>query len=172
VSIADQGGIDSITREGHARLSAELKVLLTDGRRELLERLRDVREDGADASDNAGLADVLEEQSRLERRIADIRSTLATARIAEPLVDGTAGIGARVTVRTATGGRTLQYELVGAQEADLSAGRLSIASPVGQALLGRAAGDVVEVEAPAGKLSMEIVSVEDSGGFDASVAVA
>ena len=80
----------------------------------------------------------------------------------EPALDGTIGIGAYVRLRT-SGGTTIDYQLVGAAESDPSRGRISVESPVGEALLGRVAGDVVEAEAPGGLRRFEIVAVDHVG---------
>jgi transcription elongation factor GreA len=77
----------------------------------------------------------------------------------EPVLDGTIGVGAFVQLRTA-GGTTADYQLVGAAESDPSQRRISVESPVGEALLGHAAGDVVDVDAPGGRRRFEIVAVD------------
>ena len=153
-------GFGSITRDGYERLQAELDELVTARRPALAEWLRDAREDGGEPGENAGVAEALEERALLEQRISELRRRLAEARIVEPTLDGTIGIGAHVILRTGTG-TTTDYQLVGAAESDPARRRISVTSPVGQALLGHAAGDVVEVEAPGGRRRFEVVSVDD-----------
>jgi transcription elongation GreA/GreB family factor len=126
----------SMTLEGYHRLRSELAVLRTER-----------RQDG------------LQEQDQLEGRIAQLAEALAAARIVLPVDDGTAGIGTRVSVRRQDGG-VADYELVPASEADVPRGRISVASPVAQALAGRSRGDVVEVETPRGRMQLEILAVE------------
>ncbi len=148
----------AITAAGHAQLTVELEALRTTARSELSERLREAREDG-DLSDNPALADALEEQAQLERRIADLEAQLAAARVVPPTTDGEAGVGSAVRVRDLSTGELHEFELVGAIEADAANGRVSVAAPVGRALTGRRAGDRVEVEAPRGTTALEILAV-------------
>jgi transcription elongation factor GreA len=152
-------GLGSITRAGYERLQAELDELVTVERAELARWLRDAREDGGEPGENADVAEALEERALLEQRIAELRRRLAEARIVEPADDGTAGIGAYVRLRIDDGKTTL-YQLVGSAEGDPAHQRLSIDSPVGRAIAGRAAGDVVEVDAPGGARRLEILGVE------------
>jgi transcription elongation factor GreA len=147
-----------ITPEGHERLQAELAQLVTTRRAEIAEWLRDAREDGSEPGENPGLGEALEQRRFVERQIAKLEHRLATARIVEPAADGTADVGAHVHLRL--NGSPRVYQLVGALEADPSQRRLSIDSPVGRALLGRAAGDVVEVDAPKGRCRFEIVAID------------
>lgn len=150
-----------ITREGHQRLRAELERLVNVGRREMAQWLREAREDRDPPGENAGLAAILQERAALERRIDELERMLAWARIAEPPINGIAGIGQRVLVRGNSGQAPTEYVLVGAMEADLAQRRLSVDSPVGRALMGRRAGDTIEVEAPGGARTIEILAVGD-----------
>lgn len=111
------------------------------------------------ATDNPALFDVLEEQAQLERRIETLEARLAAARIAEPNGDGSAGIGSWVRLRDLETSELVEYELVGAIEADLDEGRLSVDAPVGRALLGAAAGETVAVSCPRGELRFQVISV-------------
>jgi transcription elongation factor GreA len=148
-----------MTRDGYERLQTELEELITVHRPTVARWLREAREDGGEPGENAGVADALEEREQLERRIAELRHRLGEARIVEPTLDGTIGIGAFVRLRTA-GGPTIEYQLVGAAEADPAQRRLSVESPVGAALVGLVAGDDVEVEAPGGRHRFEIVEFQ------------
>ena len=147
-----------ITADGYERLRAELDWLRDEGRRELEERLRDARLDG-DVADNPALLEVLEEHAQLERRIAVLEDQLAQVRVVTPRRDGVAGLGTRVQVRDVETGETAEYELVGAIEADVGNGRVSINAPVGRALVGRRAGERVEVVTPGGTSSLEVLDV-------------
>ncbi len=153
------GGPGSMTREGYERLQAELEELITVRRPAVVEWLREARDDGGEPGENAGVAEALEERALLEQRIAELRRSLAEARIVEPTLDGTIGIGAFVRLATPDG-PTVEYQLVGAAESDPSRRRISVQSPVGEALLGHAAGEGVEVDAPGGRRTFEIVSVD------------
>jgi transcription elongation factor GreA len=147
-----------VTAEGYERLCSELESLRSEGRRVMSERLREARADGH-LEDNPALFDVLEEQAQLERRIATLEARLAAARIAEPNGDGSAGIGSSVQLRDLETRELVEYEVVGAIEGNVGQGRVSIEAPVGRALLGAGAGDIVTVACPRGELRFEVVSV-------------
>jgi transcription elongation factor GreA len=147
-----------MSAEGYARRCRELEVLRTDGRRELSKRVGEARRDG-DIADNPVLQDLLEEHFQLERRIALLEAWLGAAEVVEPVADGRAEMGSVVCVRDGRG-ETYEYELVGPLEFDPGNGRISIAAPVGQALMGQRAGESVEVDTPRGRLVFEVVSVQ------------
>jgi transcription elongation factor GreA len=161
VSVA-AGQSGSITPQGYQRLRDELHELVTVRRPEIARWLRDARADGGEPGENLDLGEALDEQALLELRIAELQRRLAVARVVECAGDGTVSIGSHVRFRTSSG-QTLAYQLVGAHEGDPGRRLLSVASPVGEALLGRVAGDVVEVEAPGGTRRLEILAVESSG---------
>jgi transcription elongation factor GreA len=117
------------------------------------------KEDGGEPGENLAVAVALDEQASLERRIDELEATLALARIADQPVDGVAGIGQRVHIRILPDATPIEYHLVGAAEADPASGRISIDSPVGQALVGHRAGDTVSVETPGGARTVEIIAV-------------
>jgi transcription elongation factor GreA len=150
-----------LTRDGYERLREELLRLVTIERAEITERLREARQNGGDLSDNPDLIGALEDQEVLERRIALLRPTIASARIVdEPPADGTIGIGSYVRLRDIGNGRTAEYDLVGSIEADPVQRRLSADSPVGRALFGQRTGDLVEVEAPRGRMRFRVLEAE------------
>jgi transcription elongation factor GreA len=129
-----------ITRDGLDKLRAEL------------EQLRAVRQAEADAGE--------EQQVLLERRIAVLEQCLAEATLAEP--DGRNGVvdvGELVTVRNRDTGEVHEYRLVGTLESAPAEGRISVVSPLGQALLGRRVGEIASVGAPKGTLRFEVVSI-------------
>lgn len=147
-----------ITAGGLARLEQELEELRDGGRQELAERFRTARNDG-DVAENPALIDLLEEHAQLERRIAVLEAQVANARVVAPSRDGVAGLGTSVRVRDSATGEVAEYELVGAAEADVGNGRVSLAAPVGRALFGRRKGNVVEVETPRGTIALEVLAV-------------
>ena len=147
-----------VTAEGYAQLRAELEELLTEGRGGMSARVERARADG-DLADNSALYAVLEEQAQLERRIAALEEQFVGARIAEPPVDGTAGIGSWIRVRDEATGEIAKYELVGAIETDVGNGRVSVDAPIGHALAGRRRGDIVEVGTPRGLVRLELLDV-------------
>ena len=129
-------------------------------RRSLADALREAREDGAEP-ENAAVAAALEQVAALEQRIGELEAMLSIARIADPPPDGVAGIGQRVRIRLAGGLDPVEYHLVGALECDPERRRISVESPVGEALVGRRAGDVVDVDTPGGARTVEVVAVGD-----------
>jgi transcription elongation factor GreA len=147
------------TAEGYRRLRLELDALRTQGRRAMRERLRAARDDGH-LDDNQDLFDALEERTILERRIAVLEDRLVSARVVEPGEGGGAGIGSSIRLRNLDTGGVLDYELVGAREGDARRGRISVDAPVGRALLGAVAGDLVTVASPRGRLRFEVVGVD------------
>jgi transcription elongation factor GreA len=155
---------EPMTRDGYERLRAELDELVTIRRPQVADELRTAREEGAEASENSVMAAVLADRAGIERRIEELEAALAFARIAEPPPAGVAGIGRHVRIRVAPADHVLGYVLVGAVEADAATGRISIESPIGEALMGRRAGETVEVQTPGGLRTVEIVAVEDDEG--------
>lgn len=152
---ADQ--LRSITPEGHERLSAQLAELVTVRRPDVVRWLRDARGGGA-PDDNPDHADALETYALLERRIAALRHTLARAEIIDSAPQDTAGIGTSVHLRMPDG-HTTRCQLVRAAEAHPQEQRISIESPVGQAIFDRRPGDVVAVHAPGGTQRVEILAI-------------
>jgi transcription elongation factor GreA len=153
-----------ITPAGLARLSEHLDRLKTEGREAVARRLRDAFTSDADPSSNADYLAAREEQAMLERRIAELDRRLDGALVAE--ADGANGVvdvGERVRLRDLDSGRRVAYELVGSLEADPAAGRVSIESPLGRALLGRRRGETVAVDAPKGTLRYKITGIEAAG---------
>ena len=150
----------AMTREGYERLRKELAMRTMISRVEIGDRLRDAREHGGEVADNLELIDALEDKDFLERRIATLEASLASARVVDdPPRDGTIGIGTRVQLHDIDSGRATEYDVVGSIEADPVQRRLSAESPVGRALLGRRSGDVLEVEAPRGRMRFRILAV-------------
>ncbi|HET8606868.1 MAG TPA: transcription elongation factor GreA, partial [Gaiellaceae bacterium] len=151
----------AITRAGLARLATELERLRTEGRAEIAERIRHAASVEANAVESSDYQHAREEQAALESRIAVLEERLAEAVIVDPDAgNGVADVGERVRVRDLDNGRSHEYELVGTLESDAFAGRISILSPVGGALLGCRPGDTVSVETPRGRLRLEVLAVE------------
>jgi transcription elongation factor GreA len=150
-----------ITRQGYERLTAELEQLKTIGRQEVADALREARADGGELGENSAIAEALDAAATLERRIDELTAVLAACQIADPPTPGVVGLGQRVVLRLSPGARPTIYQVVGALEADPSAGRISGDSPVGRAVMGRQAGERVEVETPGGDRTVEILDVGD-----------
>jgi transcription elongation factor GreA len=152
-----------ITAEGRDRLEAELDRLTTDGRQEIAERLRHAAATEANAGESAGYLIVREDQALLERRIAVLTERLQSAQVVEPTFgNGRVDVGERVRVRDLESGARLELELVGTLESDATAGRISVASPLGRAILGLRRGQIADVDAPRGRRRFKILAVETS----------
>ena len=150
-----------ITREGLERLNDELDRLKTDGRRGVAERLRHAATSEANLAQNAEYLDARHELISLEQRIARLEGRLGSARMVEPVIgNGRVGVGERVRVRDIASGKRLEVELVGPLESDLSAGRVSVASPLGKALVGLRRGEIADVPTPRGRRSFKVLAVE------------
>jgi len=150
---------DQITPEGYEALKAEVAELEGPARREIAERIKTAREWG-DLKENSEYHDAKNEQAMLERRIAVLTERLRNAEVVrEPQTAGEVAVGTTVQLRDKESGRSVSYRLVGATEADLAEGRLSVESPIAQAALGHRAGDVVVARTPRGDRSYEVVSV-------------
>jgi transcription elongation factor GreA len=148
----------TLTADGAARLRAELTELVEVRRPEVVARIRSAKELG-DLKENADYHAAREEQSFLEGRIQALEARLRVAVVAaSPVAGAGADIGSRITVEI--DGETETYTLVGSAEADASAKRLSVASPVGRALVGAQAGDEVTVETPRGPAHYRVLAVD------------
>jgi transcription elongation factor GreA len=150
-----------ITSEGFERLNKELDRLKSEDRRRLADRLREATTSEANPTQNTEYHDAREAKIRLEQRIVLLQERLRWARVVEPcLGNGRIDLGERVRVREVASGHSLEFELVGQLEANLAAGRVSVASPLGQALVGLREGEIAEVDAPSGRFGFEVLAVE------------
>jgi transcription elongation factor GreA len=151
-----------LSADGLARLHQEHAELIGTRRPEVIARIKSAKELG-DLKENADYTAAREEQSFLEGRIAAIEALLRDAKVIEAPMGGRAGridLGSKVSIEEVDEpGEVTVYELVGTAEADPAAGRISNASPVGRALVGKAAGDTVAVRTPRGEVSYRIVEV-------------
>lgn len=166
------GTVVPITPEGHRILRERLAALTTAGRAEASARVRAARADDADPAENAELISALQAQEQLERRIAELESQLHRAEVIDGVsADGRVALGTRLRLRR-VGARQppREYQIVSSIEADPARGRLSIESPVGAAVLGRRAGDTVEVAVPSGTVRFVVTAVEDVYAVDAMAA--
>jgi transcription elongation factor GreA len=147
-----------LTQDGLRQLEAELDVLVRVRRGEIAERIRQARDFG-DIAENAEYAEAKNEQSLVEGRIQTLEAMLRNAVVIEdePRETGVVGVGAEVRVSSDEGEE--RYAIVGAAEADPLRGRISNESPLGRALLGHRAGDVVEWSSPSGTSRVRILFV-------------
>ena len=150
----------SLTQQGYAELETELAAL----RDKRLEAIDEVRRAAADKDfrENAPLEAAREQRGQLEGRIRELEETLksATTITKKQEVTPTLSVGDSIILRDLTSGEELRYRLVSPNEVDPTKGKISIASPIGKAIIGRGQGEVVEVAAPAGKLRYEMKQIE------------
>jgi transcription elongation factor GreA len=148
-----------LTNDGLQRAVSQLEFLRTVGRSKVAQYLHEAKEAG-DVIDNAAYEDAKNEQARLEGRILELEQLLAKAKLIDSKINSDeVTLGSIVRMRTSDD-RECSYTLVGAFEAQPSAGRISNESPVGRALLGHKTGDTVIVSTPGGVKEYTILSIE------------
>jgi len=150
-----------MTLRGAEALRSELKRLKSEARPNVIKAIAEARGHG-DLSENAEYHAAREQQGFIEGRIGEIEAKLSTAEIIDTSrMANTSKIvfGASVELENQDDGGAVKYQIVGEDEADIRAGRVSISSPIARALVGKSEGDVVDVDAPGGVKSFEVVSV-------------
>jgi transcription elongation factor GreA len=149
-----------MTAEGLARLEEELRVLRAEERPAVIRAIAEARAHG-DLSENAEYHAAREKQSFIEGRIADLEAVIPSVEVIDVsrLSGEVVKFGARVTIVDEESEDEKTYRIVGAYEADMKKGSISISSPLAQALIGKKVGDSVEVPAPGGSRSVEITGV-------------
>ena len=151
-----------LTVTGAKKLQEELQELKTVVRPRIIEAIAVAREHG-DLKENAEYHAAREQQSFAEGRIAEIESKLSNAQIIDVTkidANGKVVFGATVEIEDIESGASVSYQIVGEDEADIKAGRISIGSPIARALIGKEVEDVVVVNAPGGSKEYEIISIE------------
>jgi len=149
-----------MTAEGLARLEDELRVLRAEERPAVIRAIAEAREHG-DLSENAEYHAAREKQSFIEGRIADLESVIPSVEVIDvsKVTGDQVRFGAKVTIVDEETEDEKTYRIIGAYEADMKTGSISISSPLARALIGRQVGDSVEVPAPGGARSVEITKV-------------
>ena len=150
-----------LTARGESQLREELKRLKAE-RPQLSAAIGTAREHG-DLRENAEYHAAKEQQGLAEARIRDIEGKLSNAQVIEVSnlnAGGRVVFGATVCLADDEDGKEMRYQIVGEDEADIKAGRVSVTSPVARAMIGKSEGDTVEVSTPGGQLVYVIISVE------------
>ena len=148
-----------MTRAGHAALDEELRRLKSVERPAIIKAIAEAREHG-DLSENAEYHSAREKQSFIEGRIKELEGIISLAEVIDPAkLSGPIKFGATVTIVDEDTEEERTYQIVGEPEADLERGLLNIRSPIARALIGKEAGDSVEVRTPGGEKSYEVLSV-------------
>lgn len=150
-----------MTPEGHKRLQERLKYLKAVKRPENIRAIEVARGHG-DLSENADYDAAKEEQGHIAREMREIEDRLARAEIIDPAKMNHTQIrfGATVRLEEANTGEEKIYQIVGPHESDIKTGKISVASPIARGLIGKEAGDAVQVRTPNGLREFEILSVE------------
>lgn len=153
-----------LTEEGYQKLQDELEYLLHTKRKEVAERIKQSIEFG-DLSENSEYDDAKNEQAFVEGRIVQLKELIANATFIDDKKASTdmVGIGSQVNLRDLETNEKLTYLMVGFAEADPGNHKISNESPVGKAILGKKAGETVEVETPGGCLKYRIISISKNG---------
>ncbi len=150
-----------LTTTGAELLRQELHRLKTVDRPNAITAIAEARTHG-DLSENAEYDAAKERQSFIEGRIKEIEAKLANAQVIDPKVvdaDGRCVFGSTVELEESKGGESVTYQIVGEDEADIKKGKVSVGSPIARALIGKYAGDEVEVQTPGGVRKYEILEV-------------
>jgi transcription elongation factor GreA len=149
-----------MTRNGYEKLERDLRQLKTVERPQNVQEIAEARAHG-DISENAEFHAAKERQGHLEARILQIEDRLARAQVIEPggAAPDAVRFGTTVVLEDTGSGEKVEYTLVGEDESDAAAGRISISSPVARALLGKAEGDEVRVRVPKGTREFEILEI-------------
>lgn len=150
-----------LTVKGAEKLRAELHKLKTVERPAVIQAIAEARAQG-DLSENAEYDAAKEKQGFIEGRIADLEGKLSNAQLIDPAAldaEGRVVFGATVKLEDLVSGESVTYQIVGDDEADIKLGQISVSSPISRALIGKYAGDMIEVQAPGGVREYEILDV-------------
>ncbi|MDY2985071.1 MAG: transcription elongation factor GreA [Synergistes jonesii] len=150
-----------MTREGYEKLKSELVSLRTDGRSEIAAKLEEARAFG-DLSENAEYHTAKEEQEKIENRILQLEYQLSKAKIVETedIDTSIVSLGTTVTIEDLDKKQTLVYTLVGTEEADIKESKISAASPVGKALMGKHVEEETMARTPRGIRHLKVVKIQ------------
>jgi transcription elongation factor GreA len=149
-----------ITRNGYETLHKELRRLKTVDRPAVIKAIEEARAHG-DLSENAEYDAAKERQAFIEARLNELSFKLNNADVIDPesLPKDRAVFASRVLLENIDTGEDVEYQLVGPEESDINQGRISIASPLGRAIVGRKPGDEITLQAPGGKRVYELVEI-------------
>ncbi len=148
------------TREGYNALKKELEHLKSVARPENIKAIEEARAHG-DLSENAEFEAAKERQAFIEGRVGELEYKLASADIIDPdnVSKDRAVFACRVLLENVDTGESVEYQLVGPEESDIAQGRISVSSPLGQAIVGKRMGDEILLNAPGGRRHYELVEI-------------
>ncbi len=149
-----------MSREGYDKIRAEIKQLEEVERPEVIRQIQEAREKG-DLSENAEYDAAKEAQGKLETKIAQLKATLADAKIIDTskVQTDVVQILSKVEMKNVKTGTTMTYTIVSESEANLRENKISVATPIAQGLLGKKVGDIATIKIPQGIIELEIVKI-------------
>lgn len=152
--------ISYLTQEGYDRLKSELEQMKSVERRKISAAIAEAREKG-DLSENAEYDAAKDAQGMLEMKINLLEKTFANARIidASQLDDSQVTVLSNVTIKNVKTGKELTYKIVAESEANLKEKKISVSSPIGKGLLGKAVGEIAVVTVPTGDIEFEVMNI-------------
>lgn len=147
-----------MTLAGKAKLESELKQLITVERPAVIKAIEEARGHG-DLSENADYDAAKDRQAMIEGRIGDIQGKLANSEVVDTatLKSTTIIFGATVELQDTETDETMKYTIVGEDESDVKAGKISIFSPIARSLIGKKKGDIIEFKSPKGEKEFEVL---------------
>ena len=149
-----------LSQEGYDNLKKELQNLKSVDRPRVINQISEARDKG-DLSENAEYDAAKEAQGLLEARISKLENDVANARVLdhEDMDTSTVHLLTKVTIKNTSNGMEMTYAIVSEAEADLAAKKISVTSPIGKGLLGKAVGDIADIEVPNGIIHFEIIKI-------------
>jgi transcription elongation factor GreA len=148
-----------LSKEKYKELENELDFLTTTRRKEIADKLEYAKSLG-DLSENAEYQEAREDQANTERRILEIEITLKNASVIKKHHSDKIEVGSSVVVQKEGESNKTKYQIVGSEEADMSLGKISNVSPLGEVLVGKKVGEDVFFESPSGKMKYKIINIE------------
>ena len=152
--------VSYMTQEGYEKLKGELEELKTKGREDVAKATAEAREKG-DLSENAEYDAAKNAQGMLEMKINELEKVFANSRIVDESTLDTSKVTVltNVTIKNMNNNAEVTYKLVAEAEANLKEKKISVSSPIGHGLLGKAVGDVAQIQTPAGLINFKIVNI-------------
>ncbi len=149
-----------LSQEGYDNLKAELNELKSVDRPRVINQIAEARDKG-DLSENAEYDAAKEAQGLLEARIAKLEADVSNARVLDKsdMDTSTVHLLTKVTIKNTANGMEMTYAIVSESEADLAAKKISASSPIGKGLLGKAVGEIVDIEVPNGIMHFEVIEI-------------
>ena len=150
-----------LTQEGYDNLKEELNTLKSVDRPRVINQIAEARDKG-DLSENAEYDAAKEAQGLLEARIAKLENDVANSRVLDQseMDTSTVHLLTKATIKNTANGMEMTYAIVSESEADLAAKKISATSPIGKGLLGKAIGDIADIEVPNGIMHFEIIDIQ------------